>query len=54
MLTKRAEQRNLLCGIVHGAFFHMGTAFADPYAVVPLSDVDCWPGESWRQRPEWW
>jgi len=24
------------CGILHGAFFQMGTAFADPYAVVPL------------------
>lgn len=24
------------CGILHGAFFNMGTAFADPYAVVPL------------------
>lgn len=35
-LAPRVEQRNLRCGIVHGAFFHMGTAFADPYAVVPL------------------
>jgi len=35
-LAPRVEQRNLHCGIVHGAFFHMGTAFADPYAVVPL------------------
>lgn len=30
------EQRNMRCGILHGAFFQMGTAFADPYAVVPL------------------
>jgi len=32
----RVEQRNMRCGILHGAFFQMGTAFADPYAVVPL------------------
>lgn len=32
----RLESRNLRCGILHGAFFHMGSAFADPYAVVPL------------------
>ena len=30
------ERRNMRCGIMHGAFFHMGTAFADPYAVIPL------------------
>ncbi|MFA7173261.1 MAG: MFS transporter [Kiritimatiellia bacterium] len=30
------EHRNMRCGILHGAFFHMGTAFADPYAVIPL------------------
>jgi len=30
------EKRNMRCGILHGAFFHMGTAFADPYAVIPL------------------
>jgi MFS family permease len=30
------ERRNMRCGILHGAFFQMGTAFADPYAVVPL------------------
>jgi len=30
------ERHNMRCGIVHGAFFEMGTAFADPYAVVPL------------------
>jgi len=35
-LAPRLERRNLRCGIAHGAFFHMGTAFADPYAVVPL------------------
>lgn len=34
--TSRVEQRNMRCGILHGAFFQMGTAFADPYAVVPL------------------
>ncbi len=30
------EQRNMRCGIIHGAFFQMATAFADPHAVVPL------------------
>ena len=32
----RVERRNMLSGILHGAFFQMGSAFADPYAVVPL------------------
>jgi len=32
----RFERHNMQCGILHGAFFQMGTAFADPYAVVPL------------------
>jgi len=31
-----AERRNMRDGIVHGAFFHMATAFADPYAIIPL------------------
>jgi Na+/melibiose symporter-like transporter len=30
------EPRNMRCGIIHGAFFHMATAFADPYAIIPL------------------
>ena len=30
------EQRNMRNGIVHGAFFNMATAFADPYAIIPL------------------
>ena len=30
------DRHNMRCGILHGAFFHMGTAFADPYAVIPL------------------
>jgi len=30
------ERRNMLCGILHGAFFHMATAFSDPYAIIPL------------------
>ncbi len=32
----RVGQHNMRCGVLHGAFFQMGTAFADPYAVVPL------------------
>jgi MFS family permease len=27
---------NMRHGVLHGAFFHMATAFADPYAVIPL------------------
>lgn len=34
--TGATERRNMLYGIVHGAFFHMATAFADPYAIIPL------------------
>lgn len=30
------ERRNMQYGIVHGAFFQMATAFADPYAILPL------------------
>ena len=30
------ERCNMRCGIIHGAFFHMATAFADPYAIIPL------------------
>ena len=30
------EKHNMRCGILHGAFFHMGSAFADPYVVIPL------------------
>jgi len=30
------ERRNMRYGIIHGAFFSMATAFADPYAVLPL------------------
>ncbi len=30
------ERRNMRCGVLHGAFFKMGTTFADPHAVVPL------------------
>jgi len=29
-------RHNMRHGVVHGAFFHMATAFADPYAVIPL------------------
>ena len=32
----RVCNHNMLHGILHGAFFHMATAFADPYAVIPL------------------
>ena len=34
--THATERRNMRCGIIHGAFFHMATAFADPYAIIPL------------------
>lgn len=27
---------NMRYGIIHGAFYHMATAFADPYAIIPL------------------
>jgi MFS family permease len=29
-------RHNIRHGVLHGAFFHMATAFADPYAVIPL------------------
>jgi len=30
------ENRNMLAGIVHGAFFNMAQAFAEPYALLPI------------------
>jgi MFS family permease len=30
------QARNMLAGIVHGAFFNMAQAFAEPYALLPL------------------
>ena len=30
------QQRNMLAGIVHGAFFNMAQAFAEPFALLPL------------------
>ncbi|MBL7077555.1 MAG: MFS transporter [Kiritimatiellae bacterium] len=36
MATGNTEPHNMRCGIIHGAFFHMATAFADPYAILPL------------------
>lgn len=30
------ERCNMRDGIVHGAFFYMATAFADPFAIIPL------------------
>ena len=32
----RVARHNMRRGIAHGAFFSMATAFADPYAVIPL------------------
>ncbi len=32
----RVCSHNMRRGVLHGAFFHMATAFADPYAVIPL------------------
>ena len=32
----RVCSHNMRHGVLHGAFFHMATAFADPYAVIPL------------------
>ncbi len=29
-------RHNMRHGVLHGAFFHMATAFADPFAVIPL------------------
>ena len=34
--SELVERRNMRDGIVHGAFFHMATAFADPFAIIPL------------------
>ena len=36
MTIKSISKNNMLYGIIHGAFFNMGIAFADPYAVIPL------------------
>ncbi|MFO7976423.1 MAG: MFS transporter [Candidatus Hydrogenedentota bacterium] len=33
---RSAADNNMRQGIIHGAFFRMATAFADPYAVIPL------------------
>jgi len=30
------QQRNMLAGIVHGTFFNMAQAFAEPFALLPL------------------
>jgi len=30
------SRHNMRRGVLHGAFFNMGKAFADPYAVIPL------------------
>jgi len=35
-LAGRVSRHNMRHGVLHGAFFHMATAFADPYAVIPL------------------
>ena len=34
--TETTERLNMRDGIVHGAFFHMATAFADPFTIIPL------------------
>ncbi len=31
-----SQRHNMQCGIAHGSFFRMATAFADPFAVIPL------------------
>ena len=31
-----ASKHNMRYGVLHGAAFHMATAFADPHAVIPL------------------
>jgi hypothetical protein len=36
MKRNNLARHNMVYGILHGAFFQMGTAFADPYAVLPL------------------
>ena len=30
------QQRNMLAGVIHGAFFNMAQAFAEPFALLPL------------------
>jgi len=30
------QQRNMLAGVVHGTFFNMAQAFAEPFALLPL------------------
>jgi len=30
------QQRNMLAGIVHGAFFEMANTFAEPFALIPI------------------
>ena len=30
------QQRNMLAGIVHGTFFEMACAFAEPFALIPI------------------
>jgi MFS family permease len=30
------QQRNMLAGVVHGTFFEMACAFAEPFALIPL------------------
>ncbi|MEA3365152.1 MAG: MFS transporter [Candidatus Hydrogenedentes bacterium] len=35
-LRRTVADHNMRQGIIHGAFFNMATAFADPYAVIPL------------------
>jgi MFS family permease len=34
--THSYQQRNMLAGIVHGTFFNMAQAFAEPFALLPL------------------
>ncbi|MCF7854753.1 MAG: MFS transporter [Candidatus Pacebacteria bacterium] len=35
-LNRDLSRHNMWYGILHGAFFHAATAFADPYVVLPL------------------
>lgn len=35
-LAAGVSRHNMRCGVLHGAFFSFGQAFADPYAVIPL------------------
>jgi len=34
--SRSYQQRNMLAGIVHGTFFNMAQAFAEPFALLPL------------------